>query len=184
MINNKGHILTFDSSILTAGQKIDLMKLCEFDLNIKFSLLYRASVDGFAASSFHAKCDNKGKTLTIIKAKGNSNVFGGFTELGWEGSDTYKNDQHAFIFSLTNRFNQPIKIKPSHIKSIYCCPNYGPAFGQCDFYISDNSNANQTSLCNLGHTFKHPTYLSTRIKRSQMFSRWFIQIFKRRNRSF
>ena len=50
------------------------MKLCEFDWKSQFSLLYRASVDGFAASSFHSKCDNKGKTLTIVKAKNKSNI--------------------------------------------------------------------------------------------------------------
>ena len=153
--NNNGH----ESTILTDDQKSQLLKLCGFDLNIKFSLLYRASVDGFAASSFHAKCDNKGKTLTIIKVKGNSNVFGGFTELGWDSSGTYKNDQNAFIFSLTNQYNQPIKIKPSNTaSSIYCHINRGPCFGGDDLFISDNSNANQTSYSNLGHTYKHPTY--------------------------
>jgi hypothetical protein len=41
----------------------------------KLTLLFRATKDGFSASSFHAKCDNKGATLTVIKS--GSNVFGG-----------------------------------------------------------------------------------------------------------
>jgi hypothetical protein len=42
----------------------------------KVTLLYRASRDGYNAVNFHAKCDNRGKTVTIIKTKKNY-VFGG-----------------------------------------------------------------------------------------------------------
>ena len=44
-------------------------------------LLFRASRDGFAASVFHSKCDNKGPTVTVVKSRGN--IFGGFTEEPW-----------------------------------------------------------------------------------------------------
>jgi hypothetical protein len=40
-------------------------------------LIYRASIDGFAASSFHSKCDNISNTVTIIETISNS-VFGGY----------------------------------------------------------------------------------------------------------
>ena len=46
-------------------------------------LLFRASRDGFAAATFHSKCDNKGPTLTIVKS--GNNIFGGFTEKSWTG---------------------------------------------------------------------------------------------------
>ena len=36
----------------------DLMKLCEFSPNDKFTLLYRGTQDGFGAKDFHLKCDN------------------------------------------------------------------------------------------------------------------------------
>ena len=49
----------------------------------KWRLLFRASRDGFAAATFHSKCDNKGPTVTIVKS--GSNIFGGFTELSWNG---------------------------------------------------------------------------------------------------
>jgi len=42
--------------------------------------LYRASRDGFEASKFHEKCDNKGATLTIIRNT-IGRIFGGFTTL-------------------------------------------------------------------------------------------------------
>ena len=45
----------------------------------EWRLLFRASRDGFAASAFHSKCDNKGPTMTVVKS-GGRNIFGGFTE--------------------------------------------------------------------------------------------------------
>ena len=48
-----------------------------------YSLIYRASRDGWAASNFHSCCDRKGPTVTVIKC-GNY-IFGGYTEQYWEG---------------------------------------------------------------------------------------------------
>ena len=47
----------------------------------EWRLLFRASRDGFAASAFHSKCDNKGPTVTVVKS--GANIFGGFTEKPW-----------------------------------------------------------------------------------------------------
>ena len=47
----------------------------------KWRVLFRASRDGFAAATFHSKCDNKGATVTIVKS--GNNIFGGFTEVSW-----------------------------------------------------------------------------------------------------
>ena len=63
-----------DSTILTNYQtKKDLVKLCTLS-GIQFELIYRASRDGFEAASFHAKCDHKPTTLTVIKTT-NGNVM-------------------------------------------------------------------------------------------------------------
>ena len=48
-----------------------------------FVLIYRASRDGWDASRFHANCDNKGPTVTVVKS-GNY-IFGGYTEQSWDG---------------------------------------------------------------------------------------------------
>ena len=48
----------------------------------KWYLLFRASRDGFRASTFHSQCDNKGPTVTIVKS--GENIFGGFTQRAWE----------------------------------------------------------------------------------------------------
>ena len=47
----------------------------------EWRLLFRASRDGFVASAFHSKCDNKGPTVTVVKS--GANIFGGFTEKPW-----------------------------------------------------------------------------------------------------
>ena len=42
---------------------------------------WRASVDGWAASTFHSRCDSKGPTVTIIKV--GKYIFGGYTSVSW-----------------------------------------------------------------------------------------------------
>jgi len=50
---------------------------------LKGDLLYRFSKDGPGVDKFHECVDNKGPTLTIIKAKETQAVFGGFTDIPW-----------------------------------------------------------------------------------------------------
>jgi hypothetical protein len=45
----------------------------------------RGSKDGFKGYTFLDKCSNKGKTVTIVKDK-NGKVYGGFTDLVFDGS--------------------------------------------------------------------------------------------------
>ncbi len=47
-----------------------------------WKLLYRASKEGFSASSFHSKCNNQGPTITIIQST-NGNIFGGYNTASW-----------------------------------------------------------------------------------------------------
>jgi len=114
-------------SFLTIDQMKILLTLCEFPVDHKLNLIYRASQDGFAASSFHSKCNDQPNTLILIKSI-NGNVFGGYTEQSWSGKG-YKSDPNSFVFSLINTKNKPLKIKLSNNFSIYCCQNYGPVFG-------------------------------------------------------
>ena len=53
----------------------------------EWHLLFRASRDGFRASTFHSKCDNEGPTVTIVKSGGN--IFGGFTKRAWESPSKF-----------------------------------------------------------------------------------------------
>ena len=154
----------FDSNILTTScQAYDLIKVCEFDSNRKFTLVYRASRDGFSPQQFHTKCDNIPKTLSIIKARNSGNIFGGYTECTWNHTDDnygYKQDNNAFIFSLVNKDNKPIKMKQTNpAYAIICYSSYHINFGGGhDFHIATNSNTSNSSYSDLGCTYKHPTY--------------------------
>ena len=128
-----------------------LLKLLNFNTSDRFKLLYRGTRDGFAASTFHSKCDYTSNTLTIVES--GSNIFGGFTSATWDGSGDYKSDSKAFLFSLKNSLNRPLLMKQkssSYTYSIYASPSYGPTFGGGhDLHISSNSNLNTVSYSNL-----------------------------------
>jgi len=152
-----------NSQILTDEQSSKLIKLCEFSLDDKFRLLYRGSRDGFGAKDFHRKCDGHKNTLTIIKPKATSNIFGGYTSTSWDCSNQIKHDPNAFVFSLTNKDNRPCKMITTNAnKSIACRAEYGPIFGGYqnidDIIIADNANLNEYSRSELGYTYKHPQY--------------------------
>ena len=68
---------------------------------------YRATRDGFSGQNFHTKCDGVSNTLTMIKTT-NGNIFGSFAEKAWT-SGTSVLDPKAFIISLINKENKPLK---------------------------------------------------------------------------
>jgi hypothetical protein len=140
----------------------ELIDLCEFSPNDKWSLLYRGTWDGFESRDFHSRCDGHSNTLTILKAKQSEFIFGGYTTVSWESSTNgkFKSDANAFIFSLTNNDNKPVKmnIDPhEHHGAIFCSSYYGPTFGQ-DIILEENFNTSMYSYSSLGGTYKHPKY--------------------------
>ncbi|KAG0269644.1 BTB/POZ domain-containing protein 19, partial [Linnemannia exigua] len=48
----------------------------------KLTLQYRASRDGFDAHNFHMSCDQRGPTLTVVRAD-NGTIFGGYNSSSW-----------------------------------------------------------------------------------------------------
>jgi hypothetical protein len=118
--------------------------------NAKFQLLYKATLNGFAAADFHKLCDNKGPTLTVIRST-NGYLFGGFTPLNWDSTtNTSKNHAEGFIFTLTNPHNIPptkYPRNPQNTCAIYCDASYGPTFGG-DICVATNSNQGSVSYTN------------------------------------
>ena len=148
------------SVILSQRQSFELLNLCQFSPDIEWTLLYRASQDGFEAKNFHSKCDShRCRTLTIFKsAETHSFIFGGYTECAWYGGATRKSsetkDPNAFVFSLTNRDGQPCRLRVSKewsSMSIDCHVGCGPSFGIGDIYICDKANENANSYSDLGY---------------------------------
>ena len=153
------NVNSFKGQILTDEQQyFELIKLCEFSPSDKWSLLYRATRDGFSSVDFHSKCDSNSNTLTLLKAKGSAYIFGGFTTVSWDGLNEFKSDPNAFIFSLTNKDKKPLKMKidpNEHQAAIYCGSEYGPTFG-ADIYIGNHSNIIVSSYSDLGYFYRHP----------------------------
>jgi len=160
-LNQFTNINSLQSQILKGDrQSLELIKLCEFSPNDKWSLLYRATRDGFRSTDFHSKCDGHSNTLTILKAEESSFIFGGFTTVSWESSSAFKSDANAFVFSLTNKENTPLKmkIKPNqHEWAIDCSSSFGPIFGE-DICIANNANTTMDSCSDLGSVYRHPQY--------------------------
>jgi hypothetical protein len=65
-------------------------------------LIFRASQHGWGASDFHKNCDNKGANIVIIKNEFGY-IFGGYSSISWESSNTSKYDDKAFLYSINNK---------------------------------------------------------------------------------
>lgn len=149
---NNSRILDFD------GAAKRLMNLCGFDGNAQgmWTLIYRASDDGFRAKDFHARCDGIPNTLTIVKST-NGNVFGGFTERPWKLNEFF-NNKNGFIFSLINKDAYPFRAECID-ESSFCLARYGPTFGSGkDLCLASRSNENDLSYSNFGSGYQHPNY--------------------------
>ncbi len=132
-----------------------------FSREPKFNLIYKATRDGFACKDFHEKCDGIENTLTVIQSAEYNYVFGGFTSVCWDSSESeYKYDNNAFIFSLINKNNDPIIMSccsPEY--AIYNCGNGMPIFGAGqDISLKEFSNKYNNSSTRLGYSYKHPSY--------------------------
>eukprot|EP01084_Bolivina_argentea_P008329 15607_1 len=102
IVSFKTKKIVIDSVILTSKEKnifVALMKSSGKNVGGKFSLLYRASRDGWTANDFHGKCDNKGKTVALIHTDIN-NVFGGYASIPWTSKDQSIADKNAFLFLI------------------------------------------------------------------------------------
>jgi len=121
----------------------------------QYSLLFRASRDGFAVGTFHQKCDDQGATVCVIRSESN-HVFGGYTETSWKHAGAWVRDDKAWIYLLRSakgdRPEQWIPIKNPEC-AIYTNNSYGPTFGAGhDLVIYDQCNTNTNSYSNLGRS--------------------------------
>ena len=148
-------IRSIDSFIISSFKmENDLVELCKLN-GLKFELLYRASRDGFKASSFHAKCDNKARTLAIIRSLRGC-IFGAYTTVDWDSTSGFKADPDAFLFSLVNLETSPlvIPIKDGDNHAFICKADRGLIFGLGnDLKICDNSNISNESFSYLGKSY-------------------------------
>jgi len=121
--------------------------------------LYKGSRDGFSASNFHSKCDNKGPTLTVVSVgEGyvSDFIFGGFNPGPWNSGGSHHSAPQSLLFSLRRKAaeKKPQLIKTtrsSASKHIYNDSRHGPTFGSGhDLHIASKCNTNTSSYSHPG----------------------------------
>ncbi|KAJ5067735.1 pep-cterm sorting domain-containing protein [Anaeramoeba ignava] len=148
-----------DSEIMKDIEYVKKLKewINDNDFFSKMKKGFSAKRDGFNSQNWHKAVDGKGKTLVIIKTKQNF-IFGGFTQVGFNGDKGYINDSSAFIFSLRNdkgdRIPAKFTIKQGEEQYAICSVlNYGPLFGANDFQLKSNL---QPGWSNFGYSYNLP----------------------------
>ncbi|KAJ5070996.1 btb/poz domain-containing protein [Anaeramoeba ignava] len=175
----------FKSTI--AREKEYITKLKEWindnEFFFKMKKGYSAKRDGFDCKKWHDICDDKGKTLVIIKTEDNF-IFGGFTQVGFTSDKTKWNDEdqneedgyifdsNAFIFSLRNDKNDrepkkfPIRTTEKRYALFYNYSQYGPYFGDGDFIINSNMKSGSSEF---GLSYKIPETLDQNVDEAESY---------------
>ncbi|KAK8803427.1 hypothetical protein WA158_001121 [Blastocystis sp. Blastoise] len=137
-----------------------ILKKCSMERNLvvylgkikKWKLLYRASEHDYSASEFHKYCDNKGETVTLIKASYNHDkyIIAGYTNQNWESPQHgyWKPYSTDFVVQLRDKngsTNKYIDLSKDNEKGIYCCSSSGPTFGNGQIMITDRCRSNNNS---------------------------------------
>ncbi|KAG0344356.1 hypothetical protein BG004_004535, partial [Podila humilis] len=101
----------------------------------KLTLQYRATRDGFDAGNFHMACDQRGPTLTVVRAD-NGAIFGGYNSSSWSShpSGVYSTSKVNFLFTLKSREhptteNIKFDVKGDGNAAAYNKADFGPTFG-------------------------------------------------------
>ena len=71
----------------------------------EFKLILRGSRDGFTPKKFHEICDNKSRTVTVIKVKDSNEILGGYNPIEWKPECSIGITKDSFIFSFKNKGN-------------------------------------------------------------------------------
>jgi len=123
----------------------------------KWKLLYKYTKDEKTSLVWHAKCDGKGPTVTVIWAN-SGYIFGGYAHLSWKSNGTWEESKESFLFSLTDGKNRkPFQCLP--YQSFGNCLEHEPdriAFGSGrDLKLLFPPNTSG-SYSDLGSTYKIP----------------------------
>jgi hypothetical protein len=160
----------FDSTIITMkhaellSKWIDKLEITDKIKNLyEFNLIFRGSRDGFTPEKFHELCDNKSRTVTIIKVKDSDEIIGGYNPIEWKSEFGFGNSKDSFIFSLINKENfidYILSRIQNEKQAINYYSRYGPSFGNGDLIISGGlgdfyGNIGDLSNYGTGHCIKN-----------------------------
>ncbi|KAG0233790.1 hypothetical protein B0O80DRAFT_527472 [Mortierella sp. GBAus27b] len=142
----------------------------------KLVLQYRATRDGFDATNFHMACDQRGPTLTIVRAD-NGMIFGGYNGSSWSSHPTgvYSTSRSNFLFTLKSREhptreNAVFGIRGDGNAAAYSKTDFGPTFGVGhDLYLSSNCHMSCQSSSTMPSTYNGSGASSTALAGSPNF---------------
>ena len=122
-----------------------------YKLLFNLKLLFDSDINGDSAKSFHSKCDNEYRTISLIQTD-NDHRFGGYTDECFESPNEYfdKKDNLAFVFSLDKMKTYDV-MKEKY--AISCDKNYGPYFRDDHICVVDKFLSNQSGTCIKGKNF-------------------------------
>ena len=114
--------------------------------NILYELLYKATVDGEAASVFHSKCNEKGETITVVKVL-NGSKCGGFTPLSWKTEGCWQKDPslRSFVCNLDNKTKFNLRENYNHALDFHSSKL--SCFGGYTLQLTDNNLSNKNGIC-------------------------------------
>uniref|UniRef100_A0A674JCC1 TLDc domain-containing protein n=1 Tax=Terrapene triunguis TaxID=2587831 RepID=A0A674JCC1_9SAUR len=110
----------------------------------QFSLLYKASVHGYNASIFHAKCDAQGPTVAVAY-NGSGYIFGGFTCQSYVSSGGLKGKE-----GVLSPLKIPVKTASG---AIYDYSSLGPNFGGGALQLLNQNAAAAAASSNNNYTY-------------------------------
>jgi len=164
-----GHLLLNESSSI----RVTTQERKHFESWFKLGkLLYQGSRDGFRASTFHSKCDNKGPTITLVRVGtelGKIHIFGGYNPANWQSGSSYSAVKSC-LFSLRSQRHDPCLIlpkAPNGTCNVYNSSGHLPTFGgngAFDLVLYDNCNTANNSSSRLGKAYQEPSGTSEQDK--------------------
>jgi hypothetical protein len=95
-------------------------------------------------------------------------IFGGFTPVAWDSSNSNKSDSSgkSFLFTIKNPRGNAIRkfgIKSSSTEAIGCYASYGPIFrSNNDIIVFDACNTINNNYTNLGGSYTNDTGIDGR----------------------
>ncbi|CAG8459673.1 14929_t:CDS:2, partial [Acaulospora colombiana] len=143
------HAALLSSWIDRLGQKRYLYE----EIPYRFQLLIRGTRDGFDSSTFHERCDDKGKTVVVMKIHDTGEIIGGFSPITWMVRDGYWNTEDSFIFTFGHRgaIEDAKLSRVSRQRSYYAIRfngmEYGPCFGDRDLSMKGVFNMEGSCSC-------------------------------------
>lgn len=157
-IGKELEVFSGNGTLLNKEQQVLINKL--FQKGKQWSLIYKATRDGFSSEDFHNLCNNRGATLTLIQPrnriqmKKRDSIFGGYTTIPWSSRFGFYRDPEAFLFRFTQNELIRFNIRSVDEVAVSHHATAGPVFGLGDIHICHRANENNFSFTKFPYCYE------------------------------